>query len=49
MILTIIYQAIVFIFTALFMWNLFEAKKLGKQISCGIALIPLILRLFLVR
>jgi hypothetical protein len=36
-------------FVALFVWNLFVSKDLGKQISCCLVLVPLLLRLFLIR
>ena len=49
MILTIIYQLMVLFFAGLFVWNLFTVKDLGKQISCCVVLVPLLLRLFLIR
>jgi hypothetical protein len=47
--MTYSYQAMVIFFTCLFVWILFSLEKYGKQISCAIVLVPLILRMFLIR
>ena len=49
MFLTIIYQIMVLFFAGMFIWNLYAVKDLGKKISCCVVLVPLLLRLFLIR
>ncbi len=43
------YMAMVALFTGLFFWNMFTAKTKSAQIGCAIALIPMVLRLLLIR
>lgn len=49
MVMTIIYEFMVFALAALFVWNLFAVKDGWKKISSGIVLLPLLLRLFMIR
>jgi hypothetical protein len=49
MLLTGIYLLMVLFFSGMFIWNLFTSKSLAKQLSCCIALVPLLLRLFMIR
>ena len=43
------YHAMVIFFTAVFIWIMFTQESYAKQISCAIVLVPLILRMFLIR
>ena len=43
------YHLMVIFFTGIFIWVLFTQESFPKQISCAILLIPLILRVFLIR
>jgi len=47
--MTYSYHAMVIFFTGIFIWILFTQNSFAKQISCAIMLIPLILRMFLIR
>ena len=47
--MTISYHTMVIFFTGIFIWILFTQENIAKQISCGILLIPLILRMLLIR
>ncbi len=43
------YHAMVVFFTCVFIGILFSLDNYAKQISCAIVLIPLLLRMFLIR
>ena len=47
--MTYSYHALVIFFTGIFIWIMFTQESFTKQISCAILLIPLILRMFLIR
>ena len=47
--MTYSYHALVIFFTGIFIWILFTQENFTKQISCAILLIPLVLRMFLIR
>ena len=47
--MTYSYHAMVIFFTCVFIWILFTLDSHAKQISCAIVLVPLILRMFLIR
>ena len=47
--MTYAYHAMVIFFTGIFIWILFTQKSFAKQVSCAILLIPLILRMLLIR
>lgn len=47
--MTYSYHAMIIFFTAIFIWILFTDKNYAKQISCAILLVPLILRVLLIR
>ena len=49
MAMTVIYEIMVLALVALFVWNLFTVKDGWKKVSSGIALLPLLLRLFMIR
>ena len=47
--ITIIYRLIVAMVIALVGWNLFTERKLTNQLNCAMVLIPLILRVFMIK
>lgn len=47
--LTIIYRLIVALVIALVGWNLFTEKKLTAQMNCALVLIPLVLRVLMIK
>lgn len=47
--LTIIYRLIVALVIALVGWNLFTEKKLTMQMNCALVLIPLVLRVLMIK
>lgn len=47
--MTCSYHAMVIFFTCIFIWILFTLDSYARQISCAIVLIPLLLRMFLIR
>lgn len=47
--ITYLYHAMTIFFTAIFMWILFSLDNSARQISCAIVLVPLILRVLLIR
>jgi uncharacterized protein YqhQ len=47
--MTYSYHVMVIFFTGIFIWILFTQESFTKQIACAILLIPLILRMFLIR
>jgi len=47
--MTYAYHAMTLFFTAIFIWILFSLSSYAKQISCAIVLVPLILRVLLIR
>lgn len=46
---TLIYRGIIAIVVALIGWNLFTEKKLTMQLNCALVLIPMILRLLMIK
>lgn len=49
MILTVIYLAIIAMLLGFIGWNMFTEKDVMKQIDAALVMIPLILRLFLIK
>jgi len=49
MVLTVIYLAIIALLLGFIGWNMFTEKDVMKQIDAALVLIPLILRLFLMK
>lgn len=47
--ITIIYQGIIALVIALVGWNLYTEKKLTNQLNCALVLIPLVLRLLMIK
>ena len=47
--MTYSYHAMVIFFTCIFVWILFSLDNYAKQVSCAIALVPLVLRMLLIR
>ncbi|MCR5826589.1 MAG: hypothetical protein K6G54_08475 [Oscillospiraceae bacterium] len=47
--ITLIYRLIVALVIGLVVWNLFTEKKLTNQLNCAMVLIPLILRLLMIK
>lgn len=47
--MTYAYHAMVVFFSAIFIWILFSLNNYAKQIACAIVLVPLILRVLLIR
>jgi len=47
--MTYSYHAMVIFFTCIFVWIMFSLDSYAKQISCAIALVPLVLRMLLIR
>ncbi len=47
--ITIIYRLIVALVIGLVGWNLFTEEKLTNQLNCAMVLIPLILRLLMIK
>lgn len=44
-----IYLAIVLLLVVLILWNMFEEKSIFNQIDAALVLVPLLLRLFLIK
>lgn len=47
--MTLIYQAILAALAGLVGWNLFSEKEVTKQINCALVLIPMVLRVLLIK
>jgi len=47
--MTYSYHAMVIFFTCIFVWIMFSLDNYAKQLSCAILLVPLVLRMFLIR
>ncbi len=47
--LTLIYRLIVALVILLVGWNLFTEKKLTMQMNCALVLIPLVLRVLMIK
>lgn len=47
--MTLIYRGIVALVAILVGWNLFTEKKLTMQINCAMVLIPLVLRMLMIK
>jgi hypothetical protein len=47
--MTYSYHAMVIFFSCVFIWILFSLDNYAKQISCAVVLVPLLLRVFLIR
>lgn len=47
--MTFIYRGIVALVAILVGWNLFTEKKLTMQINCAMVLIPLVLRMLMIK
>jgi len=48
-ILTYIYQAILLLFCAILVWEIFAEKKFLRQLTVVVVLIPMILRLLMIK
>ena len=49
MILTLIYRLIIAAVIGLVVWNLYTEEKLSMQINCALVLIPLVLRVLMIK
>lgn len=47
--LTIIYWAIIFYMFCLTVWEMFKEESMKEQAACALVLIPLVLRLLLIK
>jgi len=47
--MTVIYQMITTALIALVAWNLFRERKLAEQIAAALVLIPLVLRVLMIK
>jgi cbb3-type cytochrome oxidase subunit 3 len=47
--MTLIYQTITLIIVLLIVWHMFRERKLKEQIEAALVLLPLILRLLLIK
>lgn len=47
--LTLIYRGIIAIIIAFVGWNLYTEKKITNQLNCALVLIPLVLRLLMIK
>jgi hypothetical protein len=47
--MTLIYQAITSVIVLLIVWHMFRERKLKEQIEAALVLLPLILRLLLIK
>mgnify|MGYP000171361859 CR=1 FL=1 len=47
--MTLIYRGIIALVVILVGWNLFTEKKLTMQINCAMVLIPLVLRMLMIK
>lgn len=46
---TLIYQGIIALVIGFVGWNLFTEKKITNQINCALVLIPLVLRMLMIK
>lgn len=49
MLVTWIYQLIVLLFCVVLVWELFEEKRFARQLTVVIVLVPMVLRLLMVK
>jgi len=47
--MTLIYQTITLIIVLLIVWHMFRERKLKEQIEAALVLLPLVLRLLLIK
>lgn len=47
--ITLIYRGIVALVVLLVLWNLYSEKKLTNQLNCALVLIPMVLRLLMIK
>ena len=47
--ITLIYRGIVALVVALVVWNLYTEKKFTLQLNCAMVLIPLVLRMLMIK
>ena len=47
--ITLIYRGIVALVVFLVIWNLYTEKKLTNQLNCALVLIPMVLRLLMIK
>lgn len=47
--ITLIYRGIIALMVILVGWNLFTEKKVTMQINCAMVLIPLVLRMLMIK
>ena len=47
--ITLIYRGIVALVVLFVLWNLYTEKKLTNQLNCALVLIPMVLRLLMIK
>ena len=47
--ITLIYRGIIALVVILVIWNLYTDKKITNQLNCAMVLIPLVLRMLLIK
>lgn len=47
--MTLIYQGIILVIALLIMWHMFRDRRLTEQMEAALVLIPLILRLLMIK
>lgn len=47
--ITLIYRAIIAIVIVFVLWNLYTEEKITNQLNCALVLIPLVLRLLMIK
>ena len=47
--ITLIYRGIIALVVLLVIWNLYTDKKITNQLNCAMVLIPLVLRMLLIK
>ena len=49
MLLTWIYQAIIFLFCVVLVWEIVEERKFARQLTAVVVLVPMLLRLLMIK
>lgn len=47
--ITLIYRGIIALVVAFVCWNLYTEKKIANQLNCALVLIPLVLRVLMIK
>ena len=47
--ITLIYRGIIALVVLLVLWNLYTDKKVTNQLNCALVLIPMVLRLLMIK